>query len=95
MAVAPTGEEEHYGKQNSVREALIGNIAGAAGFLETASRLGVGFGGFARAPRFVEFRHKRVRISVRIFKRAISSPLTTSPILLQSDDRPGQRRDDQ
>ena len=38
----------------------------------------VGLGGLARSPHFVEVRHERVRIGLRIFKRLLRQPCVVS-----------------
>ena len=68
------GKEKHRGKQNGVREVLTGNAAGVARCLQAACSLGGGLGGLARSPHFIEVRHERVRIGVRIFKRLLRQP---------------------
>src|SRR4029077_11356698 len=73
-----TSEEKHCGKQNSVREVLAGNAAGVARCLQAARSLRVSLGGLARSPHFVEFRHKRMRIGVWIFKRSFGQPRVVS-----------------
>src|SRR5437868_14433450 len=72
------GEEKHCGKQDSVREVLTGNSAGVARFLQATRSLSVSLGGLARSPHFVEFRHKRMRIGVWIFKRPFGQPCVVS-----------------
>src|SRR5438477_1763414 len=72
------GEEKHCGKQNSVREVLTGNSAGVARLLQATRSLSVSLGGLARSPHFVEFRHKRMRVRLRIFKRPLCQPCIVS-----------------
>src|SRR5947208_10305847 len=72
------GEEKHCGKENSVREVLTGNSAGVARFLQATRSLSGSLGGLARSPYFVEFRHKRMRVGVWIFKRPFGQPCVVS-----------------
>src|SRR6266480_1684293 len=73
-----TGEEKHCGKQNSVREVLTGNVACVARFLQATCSLSVSLGSFTRSRHFVEFRYKRMRIGVWIFKRLFGKPCVVS-----------------
>ena len=59
-----TGEEKHGSKQDSVREVLTGNVAGATRFLQATCSLSISLGGLARSPHFIEFRHKRMRVGI-------------------------------
>src|SRR5207249_4788655 len=73
-----TGEEKHRGKQNSVSEILPGNTAGVTRILQAGCSLSVGFGGLARSPHFVQFRHKWMRVGVWILKRSFGQPCVVS-----------------
>src|SRR6059058_5121916 len=73
-----TGEEKYRGKQNSVSEVLPGNTAGVTRILQAGCSLSVGFGGLARSPHFVQFRHKWMRVGVWILKRSFGQPCVVS-----------------
>src|SRR5882724_7634803 len=72
------GEEKHCGKQNSVREVLTGNVAGATSFLQAVCSFCARLSGLARSPHVVEFGHKRMWIGVWILKRSFGQPCVVS-----------------
>src|SRR6266850_6498080 len=63
------GEEKHCGEQNSIREVLTGNTPGIAGLLLAVGSFRRRVGRFAAPPHLVKVGHKRMGISIWIFKR--------------------------